>query len=110
VRLIPRTDSGANTQTVPYILDEFSYFFETPYDTTDENFPQCSIDRPAGLKDDGRMFIVNHFLDYNVFNTGILIPYEAKASQTNSKTSILAQSNLCVQNYRRTPNFILVSA
>jgi hypothetical protein len=40
VLLIPLTDSGADTSTVPYILDEFTYFFETPYDTTDPTFPE----------------------------------------------------------------------
>jgi hypothetical protein len=33
-------DYGADTSTVSYILDEFTYFFETPYDTTDPNFPE----------------------------------------------------------------------
>lgn len=33
-------DYGADTSVIPYILDEFTYFFETPYDTTDPNFPE----------------------------------------------------------------------
>jgi hypothetical protein len=33
-------DYGADTSVVPYILDEFTYFFETPYDTTDPTFPE----------------------------------------------------------------------
>ncbi len=38
--LILAIDYGADTSVVPYILDEFTYFFETPYDTTDPNFPE----------------------------------------------------------------------
>jgi hypothetical protein len=94
---------------VPYILDEFSYFFETPYDTTDPTFPECSLDRPPGSSPNGKMYIVNHFLDINVF--GILIPNKAAISKTNAATgtgSIGAQANLCLSIWGRWPNFILV--
>ena len=59
-------DAGADTTKFPHIMDEFSYFFETPYDTTDPAFPQCTLDRPAGASPEGRMYIVNHFLDINI--------------------------------------------
>ncbi|KAL8993557.1 MAG: hypothetical protein Q9169_006253 [Polycauliona sp. 2 TL-2023] len=55
---------------VPYILDEFEYFFETPYNTLDPGFEQCSIDRPPGAKSEGRMYIVNHFLDKKILDKG----------------------------------------
>ena len=91
---------------MPYILDEFTYFFETPYDVTDKSFNQCTLDRPSGASADGRMYIVNHFLDVDIF--GILIPDQINAPKTNSPSSILAQSNLCYQAWGRMPNFILV--
>jgi hypothetical protein len=100
-------DYHADTSSVSYILDEFTYFFETPYDTTDSTFPECTIDRPSGASADGRMFIVNHFLDVDIF--GIDIPDSAAASTTNSVSSILAQSDICLSDYGRVPNFILVS-
>lgn len=95
--------------TVPYILDEFSYYFETPYDVTDASFPSCSIDRPSGASADGRMYIVNHFLDYDIL--GIDIPDKDAASTTNAISgtgSIGAQADLCISLYDRAPNGILL--
>ena len=103
-------DSGANTQQYPYILDEFSYFFETPYDTTDPSFPECTIDRPAGGSPTGRMYIVNHFLDTDL-GGGILVPNEPAAGTTNAATgdgSIGAQSTLCEGIYGYAPKGVLV--
>jgi len=95
--------------TVPYILDEFSYFFETPFDVTDASFPDCSINRPAGASATGRMYIVNHFLDVDIF--GVLVPDRLAADTTNAATgpgSIGAQAALCESLYGRPPNFVLV--
>lgn len=102
-------DYGADASTVPYILDEFAYFFETPYDVTNATFPDCSIDRPAGASASGRMYIVNHFLDVDIL--GILIPDKDHASDTNAVSgsgSIGAQADLCYSIYDRLPNFILL--
>ncbi|KAL8687049.1 MAG: hypothetical protein Q9218_006673, partial [Villophora microphyllina] len=67
-RLLVFLDAGADQAHVPYILNEFAYFWETPFDTLDPLFKSCSIDRPAGLEKfpearRERMYIVNHFLD-----------------------------------------------
>jgi hypothetical protein len=94
---------------VPYILDEFSYFFETEFDETDSTFSSCALNRPAGSSGAGLMMIVNHFLDLDIF--GILIPDNAADAQTNAATgtgSIGAQANLCISTWGRSPNFILV--
>nr|OQO18733.1 hypothetical protein B0A51_11431 [Rachicladosporium sp. CCFEE 5018] len=88
-RLIVFLDSKADTTKVPYILPEFDYFFETPYDTTDPAFKQCTLDRPAGSSPEGKMYIVNHFLD-----------------KTALWTSVLAA--LCEKLYGRRPNVVLV--
>lgn len=107
-RLVAFLDAGANA-SVPYILDEFTYFFETPYDTTDPTFPECTIDRPAGATADGRMYIVNHFLDLDL--DGIDIPDNAADNTTNAATgvgSIGAQADLCIGLYGRAPVGILV--
>lgn len=73
---------------------------------TDPAFAQCSIDRPPGASPQGRMVLVNHFLDTNI--SGILIPNRAAANVTNSAASITAQANICVGLYGSNPNFILV--
>ena len=107
-RLVAFLDAGASV-SVPYILDEFTYFFETPYDTTDPTFPECSIDRPAGATGEGCMYIVNHFLDLDL--GGIDIPDNAADNTTNAATgvgSIGAQADLCIGLYGRAPMGILV--
>ena len=94
-RLVAFLDAGA-TSAFPYILDEFTYFFETPYDTTDPNFPECTLDRPAKGDPKGRMYIVNHFLDTNIF--GVLVPDRGADAVTNAATgagSIGAQVDIC---------------
>ncbi|KAJ9318269.1 hypothetical protein DTO271D3_1526 [Paecilomyces variotii] len=108
-RVVVFLDYGANTTSIPYILDEFSYFFETPYDVTDPSFSNCSIDRPPGASASGRMYIVNHFLDVDIL--GVLVPDRVAAPTTNAVSgngSIGAQAALCEGLYGRVPNFVLV--
>lgn len=102
-------DFNANTAQVPWILDEFAYYFETPYDETVEshNFTDCIIDRPSGASADGRMGLVNHMMHLEFF--GIQIPDEDSADVTNSVASITAQSSVCQGLYGRAPNVVLVS-
>lgn len=104
------TDYDANQTEVNYILPEFDYFFETPYDTTDATFDECTLDRPSGASPAGRMYIVNHFLDIDL-GDDILIPDRDAAATTNAATgtgSIGAQADLCTTTYDRRPNFVLV--
>ncbi|KUJ11915.1 PLC-like phosphodiesterase [Mollisia scopiformis] len=108
-RLIMFLDYGADTATVPYISNEFAYYFETAYDVTDSSFPSCALDRPPGSSGSGLMMIVNHFLDLDIL--GILIPDELAAGTTNAVTgtgSIGAQASLCYTTWGRLPNVVLV--
>lgn len=112
-RLIAFLDYGA-MDTVPYILPEFLYFWETPFDMTDPSFPQCIIDRPGGLVDDPalaseRMYIINHYLDTEML--GMDVPDRRDARKTNAASgseSIGAQVTLCQQERGRAPKGILV--
>lgn len=105
-RLIVFLDYGADVTTVPYILDEFLYFFETPYDVTDSSFSSCAIDRPAGASATGRMYLVNHYLDVDIL--GILLPDVAADATTNSAASIEGHANRCKALYGSYPNIVLV--
>jgi hypothetical protein len=114
-RLTRREDYGADEKTVPYLLNEFYHYFETPFDTTDPNFAECTMDRQNTLDTDGTssMYIVNHFLDEQVPipDTDILVPNRAAAPNTNAATgtgSIGAQAGLCVGAYGRWPNVVLI--
>ncbi len=55
------------------------------------------------------MYIVNHFLDVDIF--GVLIPDTLALGKTNAPTgkgSIGAQADLCTSTWGRKPNVILV--
>ncbi|KAH6655878.1 PLC-like phosphodiesterase [Truncatella angustata] len=105
-RLIVFMDYNADISKVSYILDEFKYYFETPFDPTDSQLLECNIDRPSGASANGRMYLVNHNLNAEVF--GISIPDIGAASKTNSESSILAHSDICIGKYSRDPNVILL--
>ncbi|KAH8700614.1 PLC-like phosphodiesterase [Talaromyces proteolyticus] len=108
-RAIAFLDYGANMSSVPYILDEFQYYFETPFDVTDPSFSNCSIDRPAGASPDSLMYIVNHFLDVDIL--GAKVPDRDAAGTTNAASgngSIGAQAASCDSQYDRLPNVLLV--
>ncbi|KAF7509935.1 hypothetical protein GJ744_007249 [Endocarpon pusillum] len=109
-RVVVFMDSGAESQKAsPYILPEFPYFFETPFGVTDPAFPSCSIDRPPNTPSaDGRMYIINHFLDVEVA-PGVKIPDRLRAGRTNSGADVAAQVERCKGVHRgRRASFVLL--
>ena len=112
-RLVAFLDYGA-LETVPYILPEFLYFWETSFDMTDPSFPQCVINRPGSLAENPavaaqRMYIVNHFLDTEML--GMDVPDRRDARKTNAvggSESIGAQISLCRREHGRAPKGILL--
>ena len=129
-RLVLFLDYEADTSMVPYILPEFDYFFETPFNTVDPKFDHCTLDRgPDGSEGGGLMYIVNHFLDIEVGEDvlnipddllDVVVPDESKRLlipdhdsnfATNAATgdgSIGAQAELCKTVWGRWPNVVLV--
>ncbi|CAG9939734.1 unnamed protein product [Clonostachys rosea f. rosea IK726] len=106
-RLVVFMDYYSDTSKVPYILPQFDYYVETPFSPTDDNFFNCDVDRPS--KDTpaaGRMVFANHNLNEEI--AGILIPDQLRASQTNSQGNIRQQTEICVSNYGRNPNVVLL--
>ncbi|TQN63728.1 PI-PLC X domain-containing protein 1, partial [Colletotrichum shisoi] len=93
-RLVVFMDYHSDTSKVDFILDEFQYYWETPFGETNAGFPRCNVDRPQGVDPGGRMYLVNHFLDVELF-AGIKIPDQFNAPRTNSLQSIDKQVNLC---------------
>lgn len=103
----PLLDYKADTSVVPYLNDEFTYFFETAYDVTD--FSSCALNRPDGSNGDGLMMVVNHFKDIDLF--GIYIPDVFDDATTNAATgsgSIGEQADLCITTWGRSPNMIFL--
>ncbi|KAI0812631.1 PLC-like phosphodiesterase [Irpex lacteus] len=109
-RVIIFLDAGADTdRSVPYILPEFEMIWETPFSVTDPSFP-CSVDRTAGpLATSDHMYMINHSLNKNVLDTGIIVSDPLDAGTTNDVDSIKAQSAKCTQFANgRSPNFVLL--
>ncbi|CAG8569907.1 7270_t:CDS:2, partial [Cetraspora pellucida] len=106
-RVINFLDSGADTTTVPWLMPEYSYVFETPYDNSNSSAWQCTIDRP---KDQPRpIYLLNHFL-YTVIPSSSLeieLPTRITANLTNS-VSLQAHAQNCTNIFKKAPNFIAV--
>ena len=87
-RAIIFMDYQANQSAVPYILDEFSQLWETPFDPTNNSFP-CTVDRPPGISNEqakDRMYMINHNLNTNlsIGNLDLLLPNTLLLDQTNA--------------------------
>ena len=99
-------DFGANQTTVPYILDEFSQMWETPFDPTNQTFP-CAVQRPPGISNTQameRMYLANHNLNkpLNVLGDTILVPDTALLNATNAASgygSLGVAANNCAGEY-----------
>ncbi|MCJ1440166.1 MAG: hypothetical protein MMC23_000649 [Stictis urceolatum] len=119
-RVILFMDYMANQTQVPYMLDEFSQLWETPFSPTSPEFP-CTQQRPPDLSDKdakGRMYMANHNLNVNVSLAGLslLVPNTIEIDATNSNDTNSAQAlgtnvDNCTGEYskwNRPPNFLLV--
>ncbi|KAH7930497.1 PLC-like phosphodiesterase [Leucogyrophana mollusca] len=105
-RLLTFMDAEADFTSVPYIIDEFTNIWESPYDVT-TSF-DCSVNRTKG-DSSTQMYLINHFLDSLIL--GQPAPDPSQANQTNAVSgtnSLGAQFELCVSEYGRNPNFMLV--
>ena len=97
-RLVLFMDYNANQTEVPYVLDEFSHMWETPFSPTNRSFP-CTRQRPPHLNNtkakEQYMYLANHNLNTAVDlsailgsgsgDTEILIPNTAQINKTNGQ-------------------------
>lgn len=108
-------DYDANQEDVPYILDEFTQMWETPFSPTDPDFP-CTEQRPPDLSDQDAeeiMYMANHNLNLDVSLAGLdlLIPNTAVINTTNAVSgyrSLGLMADNCTATWGRPPNFLLV--
>ncbi|KAA8652179.1 uncharacterized protein ATNIH1004_001083 [Aspergillus tanneri] len=114
-RAVVFMDYQANQTAYPWLMDEFSQMWETPFSPTDRNFP-CTVQRPPGLQPPGasnRLYMANHNLnlELNVANLNLLIPNMALLNQTNAADgfgSLGWMATNCTRDHDRPPNFLLV--
>lgn len=89
-RVVIFMDYNANQTSVPYVLDEFSQMWETPFSPTNRSFP-CTQQRPPGLSAQDaelRMYLANHNLNTELTLAGIsiLVPTVSLLNETNNYT------------------------
>ena len=116
VTFVASLSSSSNT-AVPYLLDEFTFVFENPFNVTSLSNFSCTADRPASLQgqtseavSSGRLSLVNHFLDTNT-GFGIQVPDTGNITTTNGikgTGSLGEASDTCTTTYGKKPNFLLV--
>lgn len=110
-------DSSTN-KVAPYLLDEFVFIFENPFEVTSLSNFSCLPDRPTAVKGNinsavqsRRLPLMNHFL-YSTQAFGIQVPDRNNITNTNAQAgpvgSLGAASTECKTLYGRAPTFILV--
>ncbi|CAG8634578.1 6448_t:CDS:2 [Acaulospora morrowiae] len=110
-RVINFIDTGANNATVPWLLSEYTYVFETPFENYDLNAWQCTVDRPKDRNPPPPMYLINHFL-YQTLpfgNVTVEIPKTDTANVTNGLNLELHVQN-CTKIFGKAPNFLAVDA
>lgn len=114
-RAVVMLDYQANQTAIPWLLDEFSQMWETPFSPTDRDFP-CTVQRPpnqAQNTSQDRMYMANHNLNLDVDLAGIslLVPFFSLLNETNAVTgygSAGRTATNCTALWNRPPNFLLV--
>jgi len=105
--------------TNSYLMDEFTFIFENPFENLSETNFTCLPDRPSPVQGNiqtaigsGRMALMNHFLDENEL-FGIETPDVSNITTTNSPSTSLvgalgASLQSCTTAYGKQPTFVLV--
>lgn len=114
-RAVVMLDYEANQEEIPWLLDEFSQMWETPFSPTDRNFPctaQRPPDRPRENRED-RMYMMNQNLNLDVSLVGVSIDIPASnlLNETNAVEGFgsAGWSVLnCTREWNRPPTFLLV--
>ncbi|KAF1998307.1 hypothetical protein P154DRAFT_495650 [Amniculicola lignicola CBS 123094] len=114
-RVIIMVDYLANQTEVPWLLDEFSYNWETPFSPVDPAFP-CTAQRPPDQTDEtsrNKMYMANHNLNVaiDIADISLLIPAYTLLDQVNAddgNASLGLMSTNCSATWGRPPNWLLV--
>lgn len=114
-RVVMFMDYMANQTAYPWLLDEFSQMWETPFDPVNNTFP-CDVSRPPNLAAsdaNNRLSLINHNLntELSVLGVDLLVPARTQLNITNNATgtgSLGLSANQCVNQWGRPPNFLNV--
>lgn len=114
-RVVVMLDYLANQAEVPWLLDEFSYQWQTPFSPTDPAFP-CTQQRPPNQADTvsrDKVYMLNHNLNIQIplFGQEVLIPAYTLLDEVNAVSgngSLGLNVNNCAAMWGRPPNWLLV--
>ncbi|KAF2204509.1 PLC-like phosphodiesterase, partial [Delitschia confertaspora ATCC 74209] len=128
-RVVVTLDYGANTTEVPWLLDEWSIRWQTPFSPADPSFP-CTVHRPPSQPSSisrNRMYMANHNLNIPIFNfraplsasltkhmatdSSILVPAYSLFEQVNAVDGNMSLGQAvqgCEKMWGRPPNGLLV--
>lgn len=116
-RVVFFMDYWANQTEVPWILDEFSQMWETPFDPTDRSFP-CTAQRPPNISPadaTDRLYLFNHNLNYDIdiLGNSLLVPSIPLLNVTNSNSttefgSLGMNAQSCNDTWHYPPKFLNV--
>ncbi len=110
--------SPSSNTVAPYLMDEFTYIWENPYDNSSPSNFSCLPDRPTIVKgsitaatSSGRMALMNHFL-YSTEAFGIEQPNVDAVNTTNAPNggvgNLGSTASKCKSAIGKAPTFILV--
>jgi len=110
-RVVTFLDTQADFSQVPYIIDEFSNMWETPFDVTENSYP-CTVNRTNG-DSTTQLNLINHYLDKVISIAGIAVPAPDTSALTVTNAvsgtgSLGTEVNTCIAAHTRAPNFLLV--
>lgn len=102
-------------ENAPYLLDQFTFMYENPYDVTEPGNFTCLPDRPvkksiAEMQESGRMFLMNHML-YWKQAFGIEVPDHRNIETTNAwegEGALGKHMIQCGTVAKKQPTFVLV--
>ncbi|KAH8889383.1 hypothetical protein GQ53DRAFT_825678 [Thozetella sp. PMI_491] len=117
-RLVTFVASITASSSYPYLLNEFTYVFETAFEVTSLSGFNCTLNRPASVSSAsaaisaGMLPLMNHFADTSL-GAGITIPDVTDVGTTNSpdtaKTGALGlHGQTCKAQWGQKPVFMLV--
>ncbi|KAF9411763.1 hypothetical protein BGZ94_001242 [Podila epigama] len=105
-RLVSFIDSGASA-SVPWLMSEYDFVFETPYSIMKGSPYPCTIDRPKDQRK--QLYVLNHFVSgqLTLGSNVIPIPQGAIANITNADELADHVKN-CKTTFKQVANFIAV--
>lgn len=117
-RLVSFVTEVTHSETAPFILDEFSHVFETPFEVTELSGFNCTLDRPlnqdsaSNALSNGFLGLVNHF-KYSQLGASIQLP-DVDSIEIVNDPGTSAAGNIgrhlesCNSEWNTQPNFVLV--